>query len=129
MRRLFKVESEDKHADGGAVDALRVDELGGVGEVAAIFVERIAEAEAEFKFGNEFEERHVKVAAQTRFKHKVERLGTQFCLLVGHEVVHRLHAGNDVGAEVVEALPAKLKVNGYANVTGFHVLRLFLARS
>ena len=125
--RLFEIKRQDKHAHGGAVDALREDKLRGVGKVGSVLVEHIAQAEAEFQFGNELEERHVEVAAQTRFDHEIKRLCTKFRLLVAHEVVHRLHAGNDIRAEVVEALSAELKVHRQADVAGFHVLRLLLA--
>lgn len=126
-KRLFEIKRQDKHAHGGAVDALRENKLRGVGEVGSVLVEHIAQAEAEFQFGDKFEERHVEVAAQTCFEHEIKGFRTQFRLLVAHEVVHRLHAGDDIGAEVIEALPAELKVHRYADVARLHVLRLLLA--
>ena len=126
-KRLFEIKRQDKHAHGGAVDALRENKLRGVGEVGSVLVEHIAQAEAEFQFGDKFEERHVEVATQTCFEHEIKGFRTQFRLLVAHEVVHWLHAGDDIGAEVIEALSAELKVHRYADVARLHVLRLFFA--
>ena len=53
--RLFEVEGERHHVVRGLYDAFGVDELRGVGEVAAVFLQDVCEAEAEFEFGDKLE--------------------------------------------------------------------------
>lgn len=57
--RLFKVERKHHHVGRGFIDAFCVDMLSRVGKVVALLVKHIAQAEAEFQFWNQFEERQV----------------------------------------------------------------------
>ena len=122
---LFEVEGEDDHGRCGPVDALGVDELGGVGEIGTVFLQDVVEAEAEFELGDELEEGEIEVASESGFEHHVEGLGLELGLLACREVVHGGDAGDDVGAIVVEAWCGDLEVDGQAYVAGLHVEAFF----
>ena len=107
---LFKIEVEGDHAECGFVDALGVDFLCGVGEVVACFLQDVVESEAEFQFGNEFEEGQIDVAAQTCFQHEGEGARFDERAFACGEVIHWRDACHDVGAVVVEARRGNFEV-------------------
>ena len=72
---LFKIESQDEHSGGGAVDTFSINALLGVLQVFAVFFEYVTESETKLQFRYEFEKRQIKVAAQAGFKHEIEGLG------------------------------------------------------
>lgn len=113
---LFKIEVEGDHAESGFVDALGVDFLCGVGEVVACFLQDVVESEAEFQFGNEFEERQIDVAAQTCFQHEGEGARFDERAFACGEVIHWRDACHDVGAVVVEARRGNFEVGGNGKV-------------
>ena len=96
----------------------------GVGEVLAVFLQNVSQPEAEFDFWDEFEERKVEVASDSRFKHEVEGFGAQERVFVGRQVVHRRESCHNVGPIVVEARRTHFEVYGQCHVGRLHVLRV-----
>ena len=122
--RLFKIKREDKHRHRGAVEALRVDKLRGVGQVRALLVKNIAETQAELQFGNKFKERHIEVASHTHLQHYVEGFRAHLGVLARRQVNAGLDAADDIGAEIVETRGGHLEVNGHGYVGALHGLRI-----
>lgn len=122
--RLFKIKREDKHRHRGAVKALRVDKLRGVGQVRALLVKNIAKTQAELQFGNKFKERHIEVASHTHLQHYVEGFRAHLGVLARRQVNTGLDAADDIGAEIVETRGGHLEVNGHGNVGALHGLRI-----
>ena len=124
----LEIERKHHHVGRGAIHALREDELRGVAQVAAVLLQDVAQAEAEFQFGYELEEGQVEVAPQAHLDGHVEGLRAQLGLLGRREVVHGHHARHDVGAVVVETRGTDLQVEGQGHVGRAKVLRVGLAR-
>ena len=119
---LLKIKREDDHAHRGTVNALGIDHLRRVGQVVALFLEYIAQTEAELELGDELEEGHIEVATHAGFEHEGERLDLQLFVLAGGQIVHGRYAGNDVGTVIVETWGRNLQVEGHTDIARFHVL-------
>lgn len=121
-RRLLEIEIEDYHIGGSAIYALGEDVLRGVSDVVAVLLQDIAETKAELEFGDEFEEGHIDVTAETHLKVGLKRLRAELHVLGRREVVLRHHTSESIGTIIVESLRTELEVNGHGNVCGLHVL-------
>ncbi len=123
---LFEIESEDHHIRFhflqrlGHLDCLRV-----VDEVGAVMFQDVGEAEAEFHFGVELEEREIEVDAESDGKVEVGGIEHQALASFLAYVVGAHDADGGVRTAVSETVSGDLEVEGKDYVCAFHVLGAF----
>lgn len=123
MVRLFEIEGQDKHALRSLVQAFGKYLLRGIGQVGTVLVQHVAKPKAEFEFGNKFEEGQIEITAHSDLQHHVEGLGLDFGVFTTGQVVGRLYASDDIGAEVIETRGTDFEIERQGYEGGFHILR------